>query len=279
MNFKRLPGKILECLLTASLKKAAKEQKLNRMVNALEKIVPDISGQYSVFRLDNDYLKIKVRNLHSFQMSLISEVIEKFEHPTLVDIGDSCGTHLQYINGIYSKNNGIRCLGINLDAEAVERIKEKGIDALKIRAEEIHKHNIDADIFLCLEIIEHLTDPCRFLHELSAKTKAEFLVITVPYLKKSRVGLHHIRANRPEQVCAENTHIFELNPEDWKLLVRHSGWSIDREKIYLQYPLKNILRITNLYWRRFDYEGFYGLILKRDTSWSEKYRDWQRRED
>ena len=107
-------------------------------------------------------------------------------------------------------------------------IRKKGLSAVHTKAEDLQNYNIKADIFLCFEILEHLMNPCYFLHELSTKTNAEFLVITVPYLKNSRIGLHHVRGNRKETVNAENTHIFELCPTDWKLLVQHSGWKILR---------------------------------------------------
>lgn len=112
------------------------------------------------------------------------------------------------------------------------------------------------------------------MHELSVKTNARYLIITVPYLRKSRVGLHHIRNNHRDNVNAENTHIFELGTEDWKLIANHSGWVVVKEKIYLQYPRRSLWHMTKPLWRRFDFEGFYGLILKRDEAWSSKYFNW-----
>jgi len=75
-------------------------------------------------------------------------------------------------------------------------------------------------------------------------------------------------------MSAENTHIFELSPEDLQLLFKFAGWSVVFERIYLQYPRKHWLRITKNYWRMFDFEGFYGVILKRDSTWSKLYTDW-----
>jgi hypothetical protein len=117
-------------------------------------------------------------------------------------------------------------------------------------------------------------NPCEFLYNLSTKTNAKFLVITVPYLKKSRVGLHHIRQNCDRDNFAENTHILELSPKDWNLLVKHSGWGIIQEKIYLQYPKKSILRLTKSLWKNYDFEGFYGMVLSKNHKWSSKYMDW-----
>ncbi len=263
----------LDSVWIKSLNHAAKEQNLNKLSARLEEIVPDIKHQYSTFELNTPYLILKVRNQHAFQISLIEEIINEFDNPVIVDIGDSAGTHLQYILSIY-KNKNIECLGVNLDTKAIDRIKAKGLNAIYARAEDLNKYNVNADIFLCFEMIEHLIDPFHFLHELSSKTQCKYLVITVPYLKKSRVGLHHIRSGRKDDICAENTHIFELDPEDWKLIVQHTGWKVVKERIYYQYPRKHLLWITKYLWRKFDFEGFYGLILMKDDAWSSKYKDW-----
>ncbi len=74
---------------------------------------------------------------------------------------------------------------------------------------------------------------------------------------------------------AENTHIFELSPEDWKLIFRHSGWNILKERVYLQYPKRHFWFITKALWKKFDFEGFWGAILEKDTTFSDYYQDWE----
>jgi len=264
----------LQSVLRISIEKSSKNQGLKDLTDKLRKIVPDITDQYSTFKVDNLYTEIKVRNQHAFQIALVNEIIGEFDKPTIVDIGDSAGTHLQYIIGLHSNNKNIHCLSVNIDNQAVEKIKQKGFVAVNARAEDLHKYNIDADIFLCFETLEHLMNPCHFLHELSIKTNAKYMVITVPYLKNSRIGLSHIRERRLRDVQAENTHIFELSPNDWKLVAKHSGWSILQERIYLQYPKRGSFWFTKALWKRFDFEGFYGMILTKDDTWSSRYIDW-----
>ena len=265
----------LQSILTRSIRCAVREQGLEALSDRLEKIVPDISQQYSLFEVKEGYLKAKVRAMHAFQMSLLGEVMRNFQNSAvIVDIGDSAGTHIQYIKGLYSQKMKVKSLSVNLDEKAVARIKAKGLDAVCAKAEDLGSYDIKPDIFLCFETLEHLMDPCNFLRSLSLGTKAEYLIITVPYLTNSRVGLHHIRNCAQNDVYAENTHIFELSPSDWKLLILHSGWCIKAEKIYLQYPQRGVLRITRSYWRKSDYEGFYGLVLSRDNSWTSKYKNW-----
>lgn len=267
--------KIIEKLMLRSLEAAAKEQFPGNLISRLENIVPDITNQYTTFSLDTPYLKRKGRNQHAFQISLVNEVMKDFKEPVIVDIGDSCGTHLQYLTGLHGHEKKIKCLSVNLDKHAIDRIKNKGLNALHARAEDIENYGMKADIFLCFQMLEHVMDPCRFLYQLSQNTTARYLIITVPYLAESRIGLSYIRGSfKKSEATAENTHIFELDPEDWKLIARHSGWEVHKEKIYRQYPKNGFLRLTKGLWKRLDFEGFYGLILKRDDKWSTKYKDW-----
>jgi len=261
-----------------SILAAIREQKLLPVYNQLAEIVPDITHQYTSFDVDSEYLRTKVRAEHSFQIALANEALQFINSQlkdtlTIVDIGDSAGTHIQYIKGLHRDRN-IRSISIDMDSESVRRIKEKGLEAICARAEDLASLSIEADMFLSFEMLEHLMNPCGFLHSLS-QINCKALVITVPYLARSRVGLYHVRANQKRNVNPENTHIFELSPEDWRLIFKHSGWAIVTDKIYLQYPRRSPFRFwLKRYWQRCDFEGFYGAILKPDKSWSGLYNGW-----
>lgn len=258
---------------------AVREQELLPIYHQLSEIVQDITHQYSSSDIDTEYLKTKVRAQQSFQIALVNEALQFIDNSpedtlTIVDIGDSAGTHIQYIKGLHKEYN-FRCLSVNIDSEAVKRIKHKGLEAICARAEDLASFSIDADIFLSFEMLEHLMNPCGFLHELSEKTNCKAFIVTVPYLANSRVRLDHIRHNQKRNVNPETTHIFELSPEDWRLIFKHSGWAIEAERIYLQYPKRSLFRfLWKRYWRHYDFEGFYGVILKPDKSWSDLYDGW-----
>jgi len=262
-----------------SIEKAVHEQGFSQLVYQLGEIVPDITHQYSTFKVDTLYLTKKVRGEHAFQISLVQEAINIFKKSAkddliIADIGDSAGTHIQYIKSLFGDRN-IRTISVNLDPKAVKRIREKGFEAICARAEEVgEKYNIIADIFLCFEMLEHLMNPAQFLKNIADKTNCKFFVITVPYLAKSRVGFHHIRNLQQCNVTPEDVHIFELSPPDWRLLFMHSGWSVVYDRVYLQYPRKGFWRFMKWGWRQYDFEGFYGVILKKDSTWSKLYTDW-----
>lgn len=266
-KLKRFKTRFIETLLQVSLDMAGHEQKLDRIARSLEKAEPDIKDQYSSFELNTSYLIKKVRMIHAFQISLLESIINEFKNLVIVDIGDSSGTHLKYINELYAKDKKIDCVGLNFDSKAIGKIKARGFKAIQARAEQLAEYKINADIFLCFEVMEHLTDPHGFLNILATKTNAQYVVITVPYVRHSRVGLDPIRDGYNGIIPAEGDyHVFEFSPEDWKLLAKHTGWFVEAEKVYLQYPKWNILYLTKSLWRRFDYEGFYGMILRKNNA-------------
>jgi len=261
-----------------SILAALREQNLLPLFNRLKIIVPDIIQQYSSFALDTEYRRIKVRGQHSFQIDLVNQALrligDSGKGMTIIDIGDSSGTHLRYIKSVHEERD-FRCLSVNMDEEAVTRIRQAGLEAIHARAEELEKHQVDADVLLSFAMLEHLINPCGFLHSLSENTTCRAFVVSVPYVAQSRMGLRYIRLNQPRQVNAESTHIFELAPDDWRLVFQYSGWEILAERIYYQYPQRSPLTpVLKNFWRRNDFEGFYGAILKPDKTWSKLYADW-----
>ncbi|MDP0562392.1 MAG: hypothetical protein QS721_08735 [Candidatus Endonucleobacter sp. (ex Gigantidas childressi)] len=163
------------------------------------------------------------------------------------------------------ENNNINTLSINLDPVVVEKIKSKGMDALLCKAEELHlsKEGFNADIFLSYEMLEHLFDPISFLHTMAEKSKCEYFVITIPYIHKSRVACQFVNNGSSGNFQAENTHIFELSPDDWDTIFNFSGWEIIYRDKYTQYPNTFPFSMTRYLWRKFDFDGFYGVILKK----------------
>lgn len=273
-SVKRRLRHAVEWAQTRSIRAALKEQKLVESMDRLERIAPDLSSQYTEASIDSDYLTLAVRALHAFQMSLADDALALLDdgETTVVDIGDSAGTHLRYLSELHPELS-LRCLSVNVDPVAVARIRAIGREAIEARAEDLTDHGVDADLFLSYETLEHLEDPIRALRDLSYRTTCQAFVVTVPYVRTSRVGLYQIRAGDRVRRTPEATHIFELSPEDWRLLFRHTGWEPVRERLYLQYPRRGGWRLSKPLWSHTStfgsHEGFWGAILRRDHSWSD----------
>ena len=286
-KIKEIIKKIVFKILEYSLNSASKEQSLKELKIKLAEIIPDLSQQYTSFKIEGSYLINKMRSQHAFQVLLAQEAIslldrDKRHSPTLVDVGDSSGTHLHYLDTLSGAGCNISAISVNLDPVAVKKILDKGFKAIESRAELLHEHpdfNGSADIFLSYEMVEHLLDPVSFLHAMATKSKCDYFVVTVPYLHQSRIGLHQVRHLDKQQdraFNAETTHIFELSPDDWDLIFRFSGWKIVKSVRYTQYP-KNILNplsVLRYLWRKLDFDGFYGVILEKDDSISKRYQNW-----
>lgn len=275
------PEKIYQGLSYRSLKWAIKQQKLNKMLIRLREIEPDISNQEAsiIKETFNQYWEFKRRGLQSFQCTLMLKALERFSKRslTVVDIGDSAGTHMLYLKELTKPKYEIDTVGVNLDPRAIEKIRARGQKAILCRAEELDLSGKHIDMFTSFEMVEHLHNPSIFFRRLARRSACNKMLITVPYLRQSRVGLHNIRHNSKKEVFAEDEHIFELSPSDWELLLLYSGWKVVQTKVYFQYPRK-IPIVSSLlahFWKKFDYEGFWGAILEKDTSFSDCYKDWE----
>jgi hypothetical protein len=280
-KLKSITKRVREFLLIKSLEKSNKQRGENDLKERLSVIIPDLKDQYTTFTIDkNDrYLVEKVRCQHAFQMTTLLKAIKllpnKKKEIVIVDIGDSSGTHMLYLSELLKEYDiQAKTLSVNIDPIAIDKIRKRGLDAILCKAEDLHEHNIDADIFISFQMIEHLFDPISFLNKISTETGCDYFVITVPYVIKSRVGLEHIRNNTRDDVFAESIHIFELCPDDWDLIFQFSGWKILHNDRYTQYPKVGILNLTKYEWRHFDFDGFYGVILERDPGIMNQYKSW-----
>jgi len=270
--FKNLAGDIA----IISLKLAVWEQGLRKLYKELLEVVPDIDHQYTTIAIETDYFRLKERATHAFQVKLMTKALSLTgnKNPVgVVDIGDSAGTHIKYIKHISNKK--LNCLSVNMDNVAVEKIKDMGLAAICGRAEEV-AYPSDTQIFMTFFLLEHLTDSCGFLHKLSNEPDCKALIMTVPYVKQSRVGLHYIRRGKGFGASAETTHIYEMSPSDWELIFKHSGWAVSFDRIFYQYPrcIPIVSWLLRRFWRRNDFEGFYGAVLTPDDTWSKLYQDW-----
>lgn len=186
--------RLLARMQLASLRSAAREQDLDLLSNRLVEIVPDLTSQYTTFRVGNDFLQVKIRLLHAFQIDLVIKAINYIpqkESIYVVDIGDSSGTHLTYLNSILKNDmrfasSNLKFLSVNLDPIAVDKIASKGIKAILCRSEDLYEiYKIKADLILSFEMLEYLYDPVSFLSVLSEKSLCEYFLLTVPYLSQS----------------------------------------------------------------------------------------------
>jgi len=272
--------KLMEGLSAWSINRAYVENNLHGLAVRLRELVPDISQQEESEKdTFNEYIELKRRTLQAFQCRMMMDALENCNigEITVVDIGDSAGTHMLYLKALTEEKFQLDTISVNLDPRAIEKIRARGLPAVLCRAEELDLGDRNVDLFTSFQMVEHLHNPAIFFHRLAVKAGCERMVLTVPYLRCSRVGLHHVRNNSKKMIFAEDEHIFELSPEDWTLLFLHSGWKVKSSQIYYQYPRRWPVAsaILSWFWKNTDFEGFWGAILERDILFSDLYQDWE----
>lgn len=274
--------RIYQTLSAASLEAAIAEQGLAPMVDRLRQVLPDVTDQYTdgFDQAEYDrYWERKMRGLHAFQITTILEALAAIggQNRVLADIGDSSGNHAAYLKALAPAGQIAKVVSVNLDPVAVEKVRAKGGEALLCRAEEMNLDEVRPDLFLSFEMVEHLTDPVRFLHGLATKGAARHLLFTVPLRRKSRFGGIEVRAgldSLPQRLTPEMLHVFEFTPEDWRLLARLGGFKTLWTRTYRQYPLRSPLVVTGPLWEKVDFTGFVAFFCERDLSLAERYTGW-----
>jgi hypothetical protein len=270
---------VMQKISAWSLKRSLSENGFNNLVARLRCIVPDVSDQEPGDKATfNDYWELKRRGMQAFQCALMLRALKDIPPGKImvVDIGDSAGTHMLYLKDLTKDRLEIETLSVNLDPRAIEKIKTMGMKALLCRAEDLFLES-NIDLFTSFEMVEHLHNPAIFLRRLAKKSTCNRLLITVPYMKNSRVGLYHIRNKSDKIYFAGDEHIFELCPEDWTLLFFHSGWKVVYSEIYYQYPRSYpiLSQLLSSFWKHTDFEGFWGAIMEKNTEYSDFYQDWE----
>ncbi len=238
---------------------------------------PDFSQHFSIPTVDAE-AEARIRMLISVETAFVKDsldVILKVNNKpvTYADIGDSDGSVRYLLTKLYD-NGDIDSVGINLQQQAVDKIKKLGLNAICINAMDLPKQGKTFDVVSLFETLEHLPDPIGFLKSISSIVNKE-LIISVPYLRKSRIGLQYLNDRWPtsEKATIENQHIFELSPYDWKKIMLHCGWKVKRERIIKAYPRFTYHRLLlEPYWRHMSFDGFWFVSLEKDSTISSRYK-------
>lgn len=280
-------NKAIDSILFNNLEAQSRKNGYDKLESKFSKLDIDLAKQYTENSEMTEFRNLKLKNQQTFQTLFATEMVEKYIQNRdnlnksggvlqIVDIGDSAGTHIKKIRTLLEdKGISIETMSVNLDPVAVEKIKANGENAILCRAEDYTPEG-RVDLYLTFEMMEHLHNPALFLHHLAKADKGDHLLITVPYVANSRVALNNSMHGTGD-IHAEAEHVFELSPADWMKLAVHSGWEVLEQRIYYQYPTSIPLysALCKKLWSRYDFEGFLGLMLKKNMTVADRYLDWE----
>ncbi|MDO8282169.1 MAG: class I SAM-dependent methyltransferase [Thermodesulfovibrionia bacterium] len=264
-------------LSRAAVNRAVKENdELSAIWGLSYNILPSLDEHYITARLSEEE-SLRARLLICSQASFLRKVITVISENgqavnNYLDIGDSDGS-ARILLKESMKNVDIDTLGINLQPKAVEKMKQKGLEAECIDAMELSKQGRRYDIVSVFETLEHLPNPIGFLESIHSIVNHR-LAISVPLICKSRVSLRYLDDKWPGDKIPtiENIHVFELSPEDWSKIFLHCGWEIEFEKKVRQFPKKGMLALLMKYtWRKISFEGYWFVSLKKNDEYRKRY--------
>lgn len=276
-----------------AIKKLIVELKNQISISAVTKIIKADTGLTEIWELSKKHypdfknhfaneiisdevearIRLLVVNEVSFIKAVISNLLKVKPHVSYADVGDSDGS-VQLMLKEYFQDSQLSTVGINMQKQAVEKIQKLGLDAIHADAIDLAKRDISYDVISLFETLEHLPDPIGFLNSIHGIV-AENLVVSVPFIRKSRIGLSYLSGGWPDGVkpTIENQHVFELSPTDWKKIFLHSGWKVNSEMKLFMYPEKSLHRLLlEPYWRRISFDGFWFASLVRDETYTTRYK-------
>jgi len=238
-------------------------------------IFPDLKNHFTV-PVESDEIEDRIRLLIVYETLFVRNEIDNLlndeDHCSFADVGDSDGS-VQMLLNKEAYDDRLSTVGINLQQGAVEKIRQQGLDAVCADALALGDMGQRYDIISLFETLEHLPDPIGFLKGIKPAVTHR-LVVSVPYIRKSRVGLAYLSKKWPadKTPTIENTHIFELSTNDWVKIFHHTGWEICRqEKLLMYHPYRLSRIVIQPYWRHISFEGFWFVALCKNSEFSDRY--------
>lgn len=253
------------------------DPRLQHMWDISLEVLPDLKDHFATVRVGAED-QVRLRMLLCAQAVFIREVIDALNKNGdavngWVDVGDSDGAARLLFLKSAPDMKGLRTFGVNLEQEAVEMIRSKGLEAECMNAMDLHKKGNSFDVVSVFETLEHMPDPIGFLERIY-QVVGRHLVISVPLIRTSRVGLSYLtpKWNPQNKPAYSNNHFFELSPRDWRKLFSHTGWAVETEWKVRQFPRSGPLNWMMSYaWRRVSFEGYWFVSLKKDQILSNRF--------
>jgi len=135
---------------------------------------------------------------------------------SVVDIGDSNGIFLRSLN-----KDGI---SLNISPGVVGALREKHMETVIADAEHLPFKDESISTILLFQTLEHVPNPVLLLNEIGRVCKNS-LVLSIPYVSRTHIHPRHYDLQRP----IYEHHIFEFCPEDFRSVISHTPFTIQKE--------------------------------------------------
>lgn len=201
-----------------------------RLVTARLEEQPELREWYDAFtdddalrheepQIQEEQLRRVLRFFHAWRVAVVRERLGgDLATSRFLDVGDTDGLMLKHL--------GKTGIGLNLAADAVERIRANGIEAKLGDAHGLPFEDASFEAVLCYETLEHVEAPHQLLMELARVCKPGGRVfVSIPWVP--RTFIHPRDRSTPRG----HAHIFELARDDFAAVVTHTPLTIEWDTV------------------------------------------------
>lgn len=194
----------------------------------------DYTGQYEDFELRHWWFVSRRAIIHS----ALDRVVDVLPSPRWLDIG--CGTGV--LLDSYERIPPQRKLGVEMDADCVERARRKGLDVWRTQPDAWDFDELGSfDLVTLCDVLEHVEDEEAAIKQVHRRlAPGGMTLVTVPALKglwsdHDVVNHHFRRYHRPELLAL-------FDPQQWDVLQASYFCSMLLGPIWLIRKAKNLRR-------------------------------------
>lgn len=180
-----------------------------------------------------------IRGFTIDRIQFIHENIRISENDTLVDLGDS--------NGIFIRSMNRDGISVNISDPALKAIHAKNIEVIKADIEHLPFKAGCIDHILLFETLEHVPNPIALLNEIGRVCRKS-LVLSIPLVSTTTIHRHNYDPTKP----LFQHHIFEFCPSDFKKILTHTPFILQKEAEAVVLNDGNTLRekMIFLFWQK-----------------------------
>lgn len=196
----------------------------------------------------------------------LSTIIPASDYEHIIDVGCGTGFLTRLIASYYLPK---KMTGADISREVIMRASDNDVfKQVEWKNKDISSINERADLIICADIIEHLSDPKFFLR--CANEIGSMIAIRVP-IEKTILNsiLKFFGRNELKRLEEKYGHINHYSQKELNYLLTETGWTINKIKLYpmpkrssiILEAIRRISIITAVFYPRFSVRVFGGFSL------------------
>lgn len=157
----------------------------------------------------------------------------------ILKVGDPSGNLLETL--------GKRGTSVNINPECISFIRDKGLDALCLNAEDMEFEDASFDYVFCFQCLEHIHNPIKALNEFGRIARKK-VFISIPYTARTNIYNAGYWLNEQKKLWGteapkvSDCHIFEFSTEDFKKILSFTNLDYGSNQLIYYFSRDYFLR-------------------------------------